>query len=341
MSKTKIETTQAAVLHAARDIRVENVALPSLGPNDVLIEMRSGGICGSDLHYYQDGKNGTNTLRSPVILGHEAAGIITDTGSNVNLPKGTAVAIEPGLPCRACQTCLDGNEHICPTGRCFGSPPTNGLFARHVVVPQDRLHALPAEIAPELGALIEPLAVAVWAVTRGNLTPGCSVLVTGAGPIGLLVARVAKIFGAGTVTIADVDQARLDLARSRGFEHLVLATSQGYDIPTQDRLFECAGAPSALTAGIYTVGPAGRVVVVGQAAPSVDGIPLGHLQRYEIDLVTSFRSLQSFPTAIELVASGQLDIADIVTAQVDLAQVETGLNIPTSGEPNLKVLITY
>ncbi len=128
-------TTEAAVLHGAKDLRIEQKPLKALGPNDVLVEMRSGGICGSDMHYFADGRNGTNVLRQPTVLGHEGAGVVIAAGETAAVAAGTAVVIEPALPCGTCPTCVSGRYNLCPSGTCFGSPPTDGLFARHVVVP--------------------------------------------------------------------------------------------------------------------------------------------------------------------------------------------------------------
>lgn len=197
--------TQAAVLHGARDLRIEHKPLTPLGPDDLLVEMRSGGICGSDMHYFAEGRNGTNVLRQPTVLGHEGAGVVIAAGPNSKLAPGTAVVIEPALPCRECATCLSGRYNLCPTGTCFGSPPTDGLFARHVVVPEAAVHPLPDTIPAEIGAAIEPLAVAVWAVERAQVRKGHRVLITGAGPIGLLVARVAASRGAAEIVVTDVN----------------------------------------------------------------------------------------------------------------------------------------
>ena len=204
--------TEAAVLHAARDLRIEHKPLAALGPNDVLVGMRSGGICGSDMHYYAEGRNGTNELRQPTVLGHEGAGVVIATGADAAITAGTAVVIEPALPCGSCPTCGSGRYNVCATGTCFGSPPTDGLFARHVVVPAAALHALPVSIPAEVGAAIEPLAVAVWAVERAQVQAGHRVLITGAGPIGLLVAQVAAVRGAAEIIVTDVNDAAIDEA---------------------------------------------------------------------------------------------------------------------------------
>jgi len=334
-------TTEAAVLHGAKDLRIEQKSLKALGPNDVLVEMRSGGICGSDMHYFADGRNGTNELRQPTVLGHEGAGVVIAAGETAAVAAGTAVVIEPALPCGTCPTCVSGRYNVCPSGTCFGSPPTDGLFARHVVVPAAALHALPESIPAEMGAAIEPLAVAVWAVERAQVQAGQRVLITGAGPIGLLVAQVAAARGASEVIVTDVNDDRLAVASQFGATRTINTAATALDLGGMDRLIECSGNSRALIDGIQTLAPAARATVVGQARPTVDGIPLGFLQRYEIDLVTAFRYAHAFPTAIELASSGKVDLPSIITSTYPLADAAAALTAPVTDPTNLKVLITY
>lgn len=333
--------TQAAVLHAAGDLRIEHKPLATLGPNDVLVEMRSGGICGSDMHYYADGRNGTNVLRQPTVLGHEGAGVVIAAGAQASVAAGTAVVVEPALPCRNCPTCLSGSYNLCPAGTCFGSPPTDGLFARHVVVPERAVHQLPDSIPAEIGAAIEPLAVAVWAVERAQVQPGHRVLITGAGPIGLLVSQVAATRGAAEIVVTDVNDDRLAVATKFGATRTVNTAATPLDLTNMDRLIECSGNTKALADGIRTLAPAARATVVGQARPTVDGIPLGFLQRYEIDLVTAFRYAHAFPTAIELASSGAVDLRSVITSTYPLEEAAAALTAPVTDPTNLKVLITY
>ena len=333
--------TLAAVLHGAGDLRIEHKPLPVLGPNDVLVEMRSGGICGSDMHYFAEGRNGTNVLHEPTVLGHEGAGIVTAAGPAAKVAVGTAVVIEPALPCGACATCQSGRYNLCPTGTCFGSPPTDGLFARHVVVPESAIHQLPDSIPAEIGAAVEPLAVAVWAVKRAQVQEGHRVLITGAGPIGLLVAQVAATQGAAEVVVTDVNDDRLAAARKFGATRTINTATTALDLRGMDRLIECSGNTRALADGILALAPATRATVVGQAKPAVDGLPLGFLQRYEIDLVTAFRYAHAFPTAIELASSGAVDLPSIITATYPLEDAAAALTAPLTDPTNLKVLITY
>jgi L-iditol 2-dehydrogenase len=334
-------TTEAALLHGAGDIRLEQLPLRALEPGEVMVEIKSGGICGSDMHYFADGRNGSNELRQPTVLGHEAAGVVVAAGVQTTTAIGTSVVIEPAVPCRNCPSCESGRYNVCPTGTCFGSPPTHGLFARHVVAPESTLHELPDNVPAEIGAAIEPLAVAVWAVERAQVRAGDRVLITGAGPIGLLVAQVAAANGAAEIIVTDINDDRLAVAAKIGATRIINTAREELDVSGLDRLIECSGNTAALISGIKTLGPAARATVVGQARPTVDGIPLAYLQRYEIDLVTAFRYANAFPTAIELARSGKVDLRAIITGTFPLADVASALVAPSTDPTHLKVLLSY
>lgn len=328
---------RAAVLHGPEDLRIEDVALRPLGPGDVLVAIDAVGVCGSDMHYFASGRNGQNVLRSPTVLGHEAAGVVLS--GDTDLAAGTRVAIEPAVGCGSCPTCRSGRYNLCPTGTCLGSPPTHGTLADHVVVARRAVHPLPAAISTELGALIEPLAVAVWAVQRADIRAGHRVLVTGAGPIGILVMQVALACGAAEVIVTDVNDARLDAAQRLGATAVINTAERAPELTGMDRLVECSGHPAALWQGVHTLGPAARATVVGQAAPAVDGLPLAYLQRHEIDLVTAFRYAHAFPTAIALAKRGAIDLAAVLTGRFPLDQAADALRAPVLDPTQLKVII--
>ena len=326
--------TRAAVLHGARDLRTTELAIPALGADDVLVKVAAVGVCGSDMHYYQDGRNGQNILRQPTVLGHEASGVVV---AGAGVAAGTRVAVEPAVGCGHCDTCRAGAYNVCPHGTCLGSPPTNGTMTEYLVVPTRAVHPLPDAVDTVLGAVIEPLAVAVWAVRRARVGLGHRVLVTGAGPIGLLVAQVARVSGAAEVIVTDINDHRLAVAGELGAVTTPLSEDEDLRV---DRAIECTGVPSVLWSAVRAVRPRGRVTVVGQAAPAVDGLPLAHLQRYEIDLVTAFRYAHAFPTALALAASGAVDIARIVTGRFDLDHAADAVQAPAADPTHLKVVVT-
>ncbi|MCI2417328.1 NAD(P)-dependent alcohol dehydrogenase [Saccharopolyspora sp. K220] len=336
---TTPESTRGAVLHAAGDLRIEEVPLPRLGPDDVLVQVDAVGVCGSDMHYFADGRNGQNVLRQPTVLGHESSGTVLATGSAGSLAPGTRVAVEPAVGCGSCPTCRSGRYNLCPTGTCFGSPPTHGTFAEHVVAPSRAVHPLPDAIGLEVGSLIEPLAVAVWAVQRADVHFGHRVLITGAGPIGILAMQVALAAGATEVVVTDINGARLAHAAELGATDVINTAEQAPDLSGMDRLLECSGHPAALWQGIRTLGPGTRATVVGQASPQVDGLPLAHLQRWEIDLGCAFRYAHAFPTAIDLAASGRVDLTRLLTGRYPLDRTADALRAPQQDPTHLKVVV--
>jgi L-iditol 2-dehydrogenase len=339
MPTTIPDSTRAAVLHGAGDLRIERLPVPRLGPDDVLVAVDAVGVCGSDMHYFASGRNGGNVLRQPTVLGHEAAGVVIAAGADVALAVGTRVAVEPAVGCGRCATCRTGRYNLCPTGTCFGSPPTHGTISEYLVAPSRAIHPLPDAIGTELGSLIEPLAVAVWAVQRADVRAGHRVLVTGAGPIGILVAQVATAVGAAEVVVTDVVDDRLARAAELGATATINTATTELGRTGMDRLIECSAHPAALWQGIHALGPAARATVVGQAPPSVDGLPLAFLQRFEIDLVTAFRYAHAFPAAIAFAASGRVDLAGILTGRFPLSATADALRAPGDDPRHLKVVV--
>jgi L-iditol 2-dehydrogenase len=309
---------QAAVLHGPGDLRIEEVPVPVLGAGDALVAVDGVGLCGSDLHYYRHGRNGANVVDRPAVLGHEVAGTVVATGDAV--PTGLRrqrVVIEPAHWCGRCEVCRQGRYNLCPHGWCLGSPPTPGGLATYVSAPARLLHLVPTSLDPSVLPLLEPLAVAVHAVRRADLRAGQSVLVCGAGPVGLLVAQAAKICGAGDVTVSDVNAGRLRSAHHYGADHAVHPDEL---IGPFDRVLECSGAPAAVGAALGVTCPGGRVVLVGTVPDGDVASPVSIVQRREVDVVGSFRYADAFPTAIEWASEERVDLAELVTDTYPLAQ---------------------
>lgn len=215
---------RASVLHGAKDLRIENRSLPPPSPTELQISVRSTGLCGSDLHYYRHYRNGDIIVREPMSLGHESAGVVVGVGSEASGFKvGDKVALEVGQPCENCDRCKEGRYNICK-GMKFRSsakafPHAQGTLQDRINHPAAWCHKLPEDMSLDLGALLEPLGVAIQASKRAQLAPGSTVLVFGAGAVGILVAAMAKISGAGTVVIADIDAGRVQFAVDNKFAH--------------------------------------------------------------------------------------------------------------------------
>lgn len=294
------------------------------------MSVESVGLCGSDLHYYLHGRNGTNVVREPVVLGHEIGGTVGELGADVPGDlAGARVVVEPAMPCRTCEFCLDGRYNLCPRGSCLGSPPVDGGLAEYVTVPAAQVHPVPEGLPRQVVTVLEPLAVAVHALRRARFAPGDSVLVTGAGPVGLLVGQVARAWGAREVTISDVAPERLEVARRVGIERTVPAAELG-GLRVR-RSLECSGSTAGLAAALGATDPGGRVTLVGTMSPDDTAAALSVIQRHEVDLVGTFRYAAAFPTAVDLVARDAVDVSSLVTANYPLRHVDDAFDHAAQG----------
>ena len=331
-------TNRAAVLHAPGDIRIEERPTPEPGPLDVLVEIAAVGVCGSDVHYYEHGRIQTRVVRAPHVLGHESAGRVVATGDRVTKHRtGDRVTLEPGLPCGRCRECRHGRYNLCRDVRFLGAPPTDGAFIRYITMHEDFAHALPDALSDEAGALMEPLSVALWACEKAAVGAGDRVLVTGAGPIGLLAVQVARARGATEIVVTDVNRHRLELALRTG---ATCAVEAGERPPEADALIECSGHPQALHDGIAAVRPAGTAVLVGMGRDDDASVPLSLIQTREIWLTGTFRYAGTYPAAIALAASGQVDLEAIVTGHFALDDVDAALRAGREDPHSVKPIVT-
>ena len=336
MSETTVpRTMRASVLLAPGKLAVEERPVPVPGPREVLVRVGSVGVCGSDIHYFEHGRIGDFVVREPLVLGHEAGGRIVAVGEGVDEARvGERVALEPGVPCRRCAHCRVGRYNLCPDVRFFATPPVDGAFCEYVVMPDDFAYAVPDSVSDDAAGLIEPLSVGVWANRTARVRPGGSLLVAGAGPIGLLVQQVARAQGLSDVVVSDLDPQRRALAQRMGatavldpsaeVDPLESATVEGFDA-----FVDCTGAPAAVLAGLPAVRPAGVVVLVGMGADELT-IPVPLIQNREITLTGTFRYANTWPEAIALAESGAVDLDGLVTGHVDLDHVEEALT-PSPG----------
>jgi L-iditol 2-dehydrogenase len=333
---------QAAVLYAPHDIRLEERPVPRPGPGEVLIEVKAVGVCGSDVHYYEHGRIGSYVVRQPLILGHESAGVIVDVGEGVNTSRvGERVAIEPGIPDGVCEQCRAGRYNLCPNVRFFGTPPIDGAFTNYVTIPESFAYALPDQMSDEEGALIEPLSVGLWACRKAQLQGADRLLITGAGPVGLLAMKVALALGATQITMTDVSPQRLEVARKLGATRTVnvakeLLADAGVEA---DVLIECSGNQKALMDGIRSLRPAGKAIAVGMSPGEEVSVPMSFIQNREITLTGTFRYANTYADAIALVASGRIDLKPIITGHYALEKTEQALQATRHDPANIKSVV--
>lgn len=317
---------RALVIHAPHDLRLEEFQGGDnpLGPDDVQVRMAAGGICGSDLHYYHHGGFGTVRVKEPMALGHEASGHVEATGRNVtHVRPGDLVAVNPSSPCGKCPSCLRQQQNHCENmlfnGSAMRFPHVQGLFRERLVVPGGRVFQMAEGISPAEAALCEPFAVALHAARQAGDIAGKTVLVSGCGPIGVLMVVAARLGGATKIIATDLTAHSLDVAArfgcdacidvSRGPEGLAPYAENRGQI---DIAFECSGNPRAMAGALATLRPKGRIVLVGLGGDAP--MPINMIVAKELEIVGTFRFDQEFGQAAELISSRKVDLSPMISA---------------------------
>ena len=333
-------TTQmkASFLKKQGEIAVESIAVPEVRADEVLVQVAAVGVCGSDVHYYAHGKIGPYVVEKPLILGHELSGVITAVGSDVDPARvGQRVAVEPQRPCGDCFQCNAGRYNLCPDIEFYATPPIDGAFCEYVTIQSKFAFEIPESVSFEAAALMEPLSVGIWACERAEVGKGSRVLIAGAGPIGVIVAQTARALGAAEVIITDVAEDRREFALKHGATKALdprVDELAGLEV---DAFIDASGAPAAVQGGILAVRPAGRVILVGGGHDECS-LPISFIQNREIWISGVFRYTNTWPTAIEMVSSGKVDLDILVTGRFGLNEVENALNAgKTAGQ--LKAIV--
>jgi L-iditol 2-dehydrogenase len=335
---------RAAVLNRPGEVAVVDRPAPVPDPDQVLVRVRAVGVCGSDTHYFDHGRIGRFVVESPLVLGHEASGVVEGVGSDVDPARvGERVSIEPGVPCRQCVQCLGGRYNLCPDMVFHATPPVDGSLAELVVIHQAFAHPVPDSVSDEEAALLEPLSVGIWACRKGEVGPGSRVLVTGAGPIGLVCIQVARACGASEVVVTDLSAERLGVATELGATGTIASGSVALDDwyagrPAPEVLLECSGHAGATVDAIRVLAPAGRAVLVGMGGDEL-ALPLAVVQERELLVTGTFRYANTWPTAIGLVGSGLVDLARLVTGRFPLTESAAALTAARDTPGAIKAVI--
>ncbi|WP_432164565.1 NAD(P)-dependent alcohol dehydrogenase [Streptomyces sp. bgisy031] len=319
-------TMRASVLVTKGQIRLEERPVPRPAADEVLVKVASVGVCGSDVHYYREGRIGEFVVDAPIVLGHEVSGRIVAVGANVPEARiGERVAIEPQRPCRVCAQCAAGRYNLCPDMEFYATPPVDGAFQEYVTIQGPFAHPVPDAVSDDVAALLEPLSVGIWAGRKAELAPGSRVLIAGAGPIGVIAAQSAKAFGAAEVIVSDPVPERRAMAERYGATATLDPAADSVAELGVDAFIDCSGATPAVLSGITAVRGAGTVVLVGMGADDVP-LPVPVIQNRELKITGVFRYTDTWPTATHLAATGQVDLASLVTGRFDLDHVEDALN---------------
>jgi L-iditol 2-dehydrogenase len=320
-------TMRASVLTGPRTLAVAEVPTPACARDEVVVKVASVGVCGSDTHYFRHGRIGDFVVKGPLILGHELSGRIVAVGDQVPSSRiGERVAIEPQRPCRHCRECRAGRYNLCPDMEFYATPPIDGAFAEYCVIRTEFAHPVPDSISDEAAALLEPLSVAITTMRKAGIVPGSSILIAGAGPIGIICAQAARAFGAAEIIVSDLVAERRERALRYGATRVIdprevdIATA-GLDV---NAFVDASGAPAAIMSGIKAVRPAGRAVLVGLGSSEVL-LPVEHIQNLEITVTGIFRYTDTWPAAIHLVASGLVELDSLVTGRFDLEHAAEAL----------------
>lgn len=327
---------KAAFLHKPGDIRIEEMDVPTPKNDEALVRIKTVGVCGSDVHFYEVGRIGDFVVTKPLILGHECAGEIVEIGKDVkNLKPGDRVAIEAGVPCRKCNYCRLGRYNLCADVTFLATPPFHGAFREYVAHPEDFLFKLPDNMSFEEGAMIEPLSVGVYAAERGDVSVRDTVAIIGAGPIGLMTLQAVKARGAARTLITEIEPFRIEFAKKLGADVVINARD---DDPVQkileytdggaDVVMEAIGLPETIQQSIKMAAPGATIVWIGM--PTVDQISIRAVEAIckDVDIRGIFRYANVYKPAIDLVSSGKVDVRSMITTSFMLDQVQEALEYP-------------
>jgi len=339
---SKSSTVVASVLHGPRDLRLETRSICDPSPGELQIAVKATGLCGSDVSYYNKFRNGDLQAVQPLSLGHESAGIVVAVGPGVQgFSVGERVALEVGVPCDNCRSCQRGRYNLCPSMRFRSSaksvPHFQGTLQERINHPAKWCHRLPSHVSLESAALLEPLSVAIHATRRAVVEQGDTAIVFGAGTVGLLTAAMAKMSGATTVVIVDVDHGRIQYALNNAFAHkglvvparhdadealsqfgaarelatdvMRVASLDDVDFEGADLTFDCTGKEICMQAGLYATRPGGKLVMVGMGTP-VQTLPISASHLKEVDIIGIFRYANTYATGIKIISSGVLPSLD-------------------------------
>ena len=320
---------QALVLEEKGVLSLRDIDLPlTVGPDDVKIAIHTVGICGSDVHYYTHGRIGPFVLREPMVLGHEAAGTVVEVGSGVkHLNVGDRVCMEPGVPNLSSRASKLGLYNVDPDVHFWATPPVHGVLAPFTVHPAAFTYKLPDNVSFAEGAMVEPFAIGMQAATRARLRPGDVAAVIGCGPIGIMVALAALAAGCSRVFISDLSSEKLAVAEQypgilpvniteRPFAGVIAEATGGWGA---DVVFEASGSPRAFDGLFDLVRPGGAVVLVGLPVEKVSFDVAGAISK-EVRIETVFRYANIFDRALELIASGKVDLKPLITATFNFSQ---------------------
>ena len=325
------------MLTGIRQMEIRDVPEPALmNPNDVRIKMSVVGICGSDIHYYTDGKIGTQEVVYPFAVGHEGAGVVSEIGSAVKRVKpGDAVAIEPAMPCRKCDQCLAGRHHTCRKLRFLGCPgQTEGCLMEYIVMPEESCFPLHGNLTTDHGSISEPLAIGIYAVKKSNIFSEATSGILGFGPVGMSVMLALKAQGVSSCYVTDKIDERLSIAEKEGSSLILnplksdVVKELKYKAPLGlDFVFECCGQQEALDQAVEILKPGGKLMVIGIPEFNRWSMSVENTRRKEISVLFVRRQVNCVDTALDLMSSGVISIKNMITHRFPFARTKEAFDL--------------
>ena len=342
---------KSVICHSAQDLRIESIELPPLGEHQLRVKVAFGGICGSDLHYYQHGGFGTVRIKQPITLGHEVSGIVDGWGAQVSgFERGQRIAISPSRPCGQCRFCQAGQHNHCLNMRFYGSampfPHIQGAFSEAMIIERYQAHPIAAHLSLSEAALAEPLSVGLHAISRAGSVLGQQVLVTGCGPIGLLLIGALRRAGAGRIVACDIASLPLNCAREMGADETINLSTEAERLEAYkaekgqfDTVFEASGSQAALRTALDVIRPRGVLVTVGMGGDV--SLPMTQLVAKEVDMRGTFRFHAEFATAVRFLNEGLINGKPVITRVLPVDQAIEAFNLAADKSQSLKVQIQF
>jgi L-idonate 5-dehydrogenase len=342
---------RAVVIHAPKDLRIDNFPDPAPGPGEVRVKIAAGGICGSDLHYYHHGGFGTVRIQQPMALGHEIAGVIAAVGADVaHLAPGMRVAVNPSRPCGVCIHCHEGLHNQCLDMRFMGSamrmPHVQGGFREHITVDASQAIPIAERLSLAEAAMAEPLSVCLHAANQAGPLMGKRVLVTGCGPIGALTVLVSRYAGAAEIVVTDVADAPLAVARKLGASRTINVASDASALDAWrtgkglfDVLFEASGNQAALRTALDVMRPRGVIVQLGLGGEMT--LPINTIVAKELQLRGTFRFHSEFELALRLMGEGLIDVKPLISASLPFDNAVAAFELASDRSKSMKVQLTF
>ena len=337
---------KAAYMRGTNKMVLKEIPVPDIKDEEVLVHLEYVGICGSDVHYFHYGNCGAYkvNLEEDFMLGHECAGTVVKTGKNVTgLKEGDRVALEPGITCGKCEFCKTGHYNLCPDVVFLATPPVQGCYEEYIAFPADMCFKLPDNVSTEEGALIEPLSVGFYAVNQGEVQTGDTVVILGAGCIGLVTLLASKARGAGRIIVTDLVDARLAKAKELGADYVInsgqtdmlkeiekITGGRGGDV-----VFETAGSPVTIAQSAFVVRRGGTITLVGLSSQEEINYNFAQIMDKEARITTVFRYRNIYPKAIAAIASGAIDVKRIITHRFDLDHIQEAFDEAVSNKMDL------